>query len=200
MQSWNIKTWSEGTWLGMRRRRRCLRWALSRPKATWAGHGKGEGSGRFLSPAPCRKLSPWGWREWCAAVCTVEMMTTGLRNRPRRWPRCPKPKNTKQGKRWISFHYLSRISQLHWAEGRFLLCRCYHLFKYSTVSLNKPTELWITLLVKSNNAKMTEKHSESADLRQVLHTVTSAQEHAGSCRGSRCCNLLSSFNGSHWNS
>lgn len=119
MQSWNIKTWSEGTWLGMRRRRRCLRWALSRPKATWAGHGKGEGSGRFLSPAPCRKLSPWGWREWCAAVCTVEMMTTGLRNRPRRWPRCPKPKNTKQGKRWISFHHLSRISQLHWSEAGF---------------------------------------------------------------------------------
>lgn len=98
-QSWNIKTWSEGTWLGMRRRR-CLRWVLSRPEATWAGHGKGGGSGWFLSPAPCRKLSPWGWREWCAAVCTVGAMSTGLMSWPERWPCCPKPENTIEGKRF----------------------------------------------------------------------------------------------------
>lgn len=86
-QNWNIKPdlkargWGRGGGRG----------GWGRAEATWAGRGRAGGSGPSLSLAPCRKLSPWGWRGWCGCARTAAMRWTGWRSWPGSPPRCLEP-------------------------------------------------------------------------------------------------------------
>lgn len=64
--------------------------------AIWAEPGRAEVSGLCLSPAPCRRWSPWGWRGWCVDVAAVTTWR-GRRRHPATPLSCLIPRERERG-------------------------------------------------------------------------------------------------------